>query len=119
MVRFRVTDHGLRVKGQVAPLPHGRYGFAIHENGDCSSHDGKSAGGYFQGTKGAPPLGRLDDLVANEQGVAAFQRAVPRLSLDGPNGIIGKALVVHAWPYDPDENIDAVPFLACGVIRGE
>jgi Cu-Zn family superoxide dismutase len=119
MVRVRATDDGLWLKGQVSPLPHGRYGFGIHENGDCTATDGKSAGGYFKAGAGAEPAGRLEDLVSGESEVAKLDLRLPNLALSGPSSVLGKSIVVHAWPYDPKQDLSSVPYLACGVIQAE
>jgi len=118
LLHVRIIDNGVLFRGNVTGLKAGLYGFGVHERGDCSAFDGKSAGGLIAGnTAGAAkPLGRLDDLVVEHDGAADLQR-VEQLSLSGTNSIVGKSLVVEAWPYDPKTDPTAVPFVACGVIR--
>lgn len=121
LVHVRILEHGVLLRGNVRGLKSGLYGFGIHEHGDCSAFDGKSAGGYFVGSAGSPgaPLGRLDDLVVEKDGGTEFERAEGKLSLSGPDTVLGRSLVVEAWPYDPKIDPATVPFVACGVITAE
>jgi Cu-Zn family superoxide dismutase len=99
----------------------GRYGFGIHERGDCSGFDGKSAGDYLgspQQAKGEP-LGHLEDLVIERNSDGTVERFEYKLGLSGPGSIVGKSVVIEAWPTDPKVDPKAVPFAACGVIRPE
>ena len=118
LVHLRATDQGLLLRGNVKGLKAGLYGLGIHQ-GDCSSLDGKSAGDYFAGTAGGEPIGRLEDLLIEHLGDTDFQRLETKLSLFGPDSIVGKSLVVHAWPYDPKVDVKTVPFVSCGVIQAE
>jgi superoxide dismutase, Cu-Zn family len=118
-IRFKLVEGGVLVKGAVSPLPHGLYGLGIHE-GDCSAHDGKSATAYVGPVDASGrPLGRLEDIASGEDGLAKLSVVDDRLKLSGAGSIIGKALVVHAWPYDPSVELERVPYLACGVIHAE
>jgi Cu-Zn family superoxide dismutase len=121
LVHVRIIDNGgVLFRGNVTGLKAGLYGFGVHERGDCSAFDGKSAGGLIAG-KGAAstkPLGRLEDLLVEHDGTANLQR-VEQLTLSGSDSIVGKSLVVEAWPYDPKTDPTAVPFVACGVIRAD
>ncbi len=121
LIRLRVTDQGILLRGTLTAIQAGRYGFGIRENGDCTAHDAKSAGGYFVGSKGTKeaPLGHLDDIVIESADSPDFQRVESKLSMSGPDSIIGKSIVVEAWPTDPKVDPKTVPFLACGVIRPE
>lgn len=101
----------------------------MHERGDCSAVDASSAGAHFNptaaphGRPGAAPhhLGDMDNLVADDEGVAQLDRVLPGLSLGTgrADDILGKAIVVHADPDDyrsqPAGNSGVR--LACGVIR--
>jgi Cu-Zn family superoxide dismutase len=121
LLHVRIIDNGVLFRGNVFGLKAGLYGFGVHENGDCSAFDGKSAGGLIaaNGSGSAKPLGRLDDLVVEHDGGANFQRVEERLTLSGSNSIVGKSLVVEAWPYDPKTDPTSVPFVACGVVRAD
>jgi Cu-Zn family superoxide dismutase len=120
MLRFAKTDHGVVIKGHIKGLSRGTFGFGIHERGDCSAMDGKSAGGYFNPTKTtARPLGQLDDVRANTKGVVEIDRVESKLDLAGNSAIVGKAIVVQAWAYDPNVDVKEVPFVACGVVQAQ
>lgn len=114
VVRFRITEKGVMLRGKIEGLSNGNFGMSIHEKGDCSAPDAKSVGPY------AKPLGQLEDVNADASGRAEFQRVEEKLkTLDGDEGVVGKALVIQAWPYDPKTDVKDVPFIACGVIRAE
>lgn len=121
LVRLRVTDQGVIMKGTLSAIQAGRYGFGIRENGDCSAHDAKSAGDYFVGSKGTKeaPVGHLEDILIEHADNADFQRVETKLSMSGPDSIIGKSIVIEAWATDPKVDPKTIPFLACGVIRPE
>lgn len=114
---LRTTEAGVLLKGRLNGLPAGSHALAIHEKGDCSAHDGKSVGGLFNPAGADPAVGRLGDLTTTEPGNTEVELTVAGLEMSGPNSIVGKALVVHAWPYDPAAELEKVPYLACGVIR--
>src|SRR5262245_2649105 len=108
--------------------PGTEHGFHIHEKGDCSSDDGTSAGGHFN------PLGKphahystpdrhagdMPALRADASGNAGVAVELDVITVtDGPTGIVGRGLIVHAQPDDyktqPTGNSGAR--LACGVIQ--
>lgn len=124
------ADGGVRVSGQVSGLkPNSEHGFHIHENGDCSSADGSSAGGHFnpgnsahgKHGQGVQHVGDLMSLRANASGMAVVQYETQQISLNANSkNIANRALIVHADPDDfttqPTGNAGAR--LACGVIQG-
>lgn len=125
-VRFSKQGDKVLIEAEFAGLTPGLHGFHVHEKGDCSAPDGSSAGAHFNPT-GAPHggptsaahhLGDLPMLAADEKGRAKLRMALASLALDGPNSIIGKALIVHAQADDfqtqPTGNSGAR--VACGVI---
>jgi len=126
VVRFEATAMGVRIVAQLEGLPAGAHGFHVHEFGDCSAADGTSAGGHFNpaGAPHASPdaaprhVGDLGNLTADTQGMATYDRTDATVRLDGPHGVIGRAVIVHAGADDlttqPTGNAGAR--LACGVI---
>jgi Cu/Zn superoxide dismutase len=120
MIRIRVTDQGVLLRGTLSAIQAGHYGFGIRD-GDCSAHDAKSAGDYFVGSKGTKeaPIGHLEDILIESAENADFQRLEPKLSMSGPDSILGKSLVIEAWATDPKVDPKTIPFIACGVIRPE
>jgi superoxide dismutase, Cu-Zn family len=126
-ILFVAEGDGVRVEGSITGLAPGRHGIHIHENGDCSSADASSAGGHFNPTHqshGAPEgdthhTGDFGNLTADASGVATISRVFAWLTLEGPDSIIGRSLVVHAEVDDlhsqPAGNSGAR--VACGVIQ--
>ena len=119
----------VRVSGKVTGHTKGPKGFHIHEKGDCSDPKGMSTGGHFNPGKhkhGAPygPVkhaGDLGNLNFNDQGTATFSFVVGDISVsaDRPDGIIGRAVIVHMDADDTktDPTGNAGGRVACGVIQ--
>jgi Cu-Zn family superoxide dismutase len=128
-VTFEAKDGKVLVTAKVEGLTPGEHGFHVHETGDCSAPDAKSAGGHFNPESvehGAPDspahhTGDLGNLVANESGVAEKSFEVDFLSLEegAKNSVRGKAVIVHGGADDmksqPSGN--AGPRVACGVVE--
>ena len=126
-VSFTETTSGVQVVAEVSGLTPGKHGFHVHEKGDCSDPEGKSAGGHFNpgGTEhGAPDAdvhhaGDLGNLMAGEDGNARLEAVFEGVSLSGDDGLIGRGLIVHADPDDlssqPTGNAGAR--VACAVIE--
>ena len=117
---------GVAVKASLKGLAAGNHGFHVHEFGDCTAPDGASAGGHFNpkaSPHGAPTdaarhAGDLGNIQAASDGTATLEWTDPAMKLDGPDGVIGQAVIVHANPDDmktqPTGN--AGGRVACGVI---
>jgi len=108
--------------------PNQEHGFHIHDKGDCSSGDGMSTGGHFnpQGKPHAHPstpdrhAGDMPAVKADDYGNASLSAELDIITVaEGPTGIVGRGLIVHAQPDDfktqPTGNAGAR--LACGVIQ--
>lgn len=129
IVSFSVTPRGVRVEVDLKGLAPGNHGFHIHEIGDCSSPDGKSAGGHFNpadvphaGPEAeAAHAGDLGNLEAGENGQARITIMSSRVTLgDGaPTDIMGRAVIVHADPDDLESQPTGAAGgrVACGVIE--
>ncbi len=128
-ITFTQVGDVVRVTGEVTGHTKGPKGFHIHAMGDCSAHDAMSAGGHFNPTNskhGGPyePVkhaGDLGNIVFNDTGVAKVNFTVGDISVsrDRPDGIIGRALMVHAQVDDlkTDPTGNAGGRVACGVIK--
>ena len=127
-VTFTEEAGGVRIYAMLSGLAPGEHGFHVHENGDCSAPDASSAGGHFNptGMDHAGPdaearhVGDFGNIVADQAGNASYERVDTHITLgDGPNSVIGRALVVHSEPDDltsqPSGN--AGSRIACGVIQ--
>ncbi|HHL72299.1 MAG TPA: superoxide dismutase family protein [Bacteroidetes bacterium] len=126
VVEFRQTEGGVRVSGEINGLPAGEHGFHVHQYGDCSGSDGKTAGGHFnpEGMEHGGPaaekrhIGDLGNITADEAGIAKIDFVDKKLSLNGPNSIIGRGVIVHEKADDMTSQPTgaAGARLACGVI---
>ena len=125
-VTFTKEGDKVKVVAHIDGLTPGKHGFHIHEWGDCSSKDGAAAGGHFNPSAAphaardasARHAGDLGNIEVAADGKAHVDFTDPMLKLDGPNSIIGHAVIVHANPDDlktqPTGNAGGRQ--ACGVI---
>lgn len=127
-VSFEQKGDKVLVDARVSGLPPGKHGFHIHEQGDCGSGDGMSAGGHFNptakphGNPDAPDhhAGDMPALAADAAGNAALRAELAPMSVgSGVTDIVGKAVIVHKdgddYATQPTGNAGAR--VACGVIR--
>lgn len=125
-VTFTPTDDGLEVSTQASGLAPGEHGYHIHIYGDCTAPDGTSAGTHFnlEGSSLNPPedidriTGDLGNLEAGEDGTATHETMLEGAELTGTKSIIGRAVIVHEKPNDPNDPPigGAGSRQACGVI---
>lgn len=96
-------DGPVTVTGEITGLAEGKHGFHVHEFGD-NTNGCISAGPHFNPNKkehGAPDaeirhVGDLGNIVADGSGSAKINITDSLISLNGPNSIIGRTVVVHA-----------------------
>ena len=96
-VELRPAAGGVRVTGIVGGLTrNGAHGLQVHERGDCSAVDARSAGNYFDPSGARGVGGSSDRIVADPDGVAKVDLLLRGAVLGGgaPNDIAGRALVV-------------------------
>ena len=127
IVHFTQSGDKIKIEAMLEGLKPGPHGFHIHETGDCSSVDFKSAGGHFNpshkshgAADGAERHGGdLGNIVADSKGKAKLTVEAASLSMSGAQSIIGRAIVLHAGPDDlksqPAGN--SGDRIACGVIE--
>ena len=126
-VEFKETDDGVEVTANLEGLKKGDHGFHIHEKGDCSAPDAKSAGGHFNPSNhkhGAPDAaehheGDLGNITADKDGKATATMTIKGVTLkEGDTSIVGKGFIIHAKKDDmktqPTGN--AGDRVGCGVI---
>ena len=108
IITFTQTDNGVLVVADIQGLTEGKHGFHIHQYGDCSGEDGKTTGGHFNPLNkkhGAPGdverhVGDLGNVIADASGKAHLEMEDHIIQLNGPNSIIGRAIIVHAGEDD-------------------
>lgn len=125
-VRFHKSPQGIHITAQISGLTPGIHGFHIHEFGDCSCKDASCAGGHFNPTNAqhGPPnqakshRGDLGNIHADNSGNAFYDSVNKYIQLNGPNSIIGRALIIHENADDlssqPTGNSGAR--VGCGII---
>ena len=125
-LRFTQVGDRVRITGDIAGHRRGKKAIHIHEKGDCSSADAMSAGGHFNpgktthGAPGAGHAGDLGNLTFDEYGASVnLMVSGIAVSNSAPNGIIGRAVIVHAEEDDlkTDPTGNAGGRVACGVIE--
>ena len=117
------------IKGRIQGLKPGEHGFHIHEFGDMS--DGcASMGGHYNpdgvdhGDLEEGHVGDLENVTANEDGIADFIIVAKRVDLVGDRSVVGRGIVIHKDTDDLGRGGDAESLktgnagdrLACGVI---
>ncbi len=117
--KIRIIDRGdgASVLVSMMNIPPGDFRIAIHENANCSSPNGFSAGPAW-----APPGKRPQDLIptqhANSEDRAESSLRVAGLRANGANGVAGRSVVVYAGSNvteaQPDVPNEAI---ACGVFE--
>jgi Cu-Zn family superoxide dismutase len=128
VVTFRSVDDGkVQIEAKLAGLPpNSKHAIHIHQYGDLTSKDGKSAGDHYNplGHKhGLPDVkerhaGDFGNLESDQNGNADFKLVVDNISLAGRlSPIIGRSVVVHAKPDDGSQpSGNAGERIAVGVI---
>lgn len=123
------TEGGVHVLLTVEGLDAGDHGAHVHETGDCSSPDGKSAGGHFNpqtkdhGLPGADKrhLGDLGNITISKDGKGTLDITAPGANLKSSDALsfVGRAIIVHAKKDDGGQPTgNAGDRVGCGVIKG-
>jgi Cu-Zn family superoxide dismutase len=124
---FTPADGGVRVHVELTGAPPGAHGLHLHQIGDCSAPDATSAGDHFNPgghQHGGPDMaerhaGDFGNIMVGQDGTGHLELVAAGLTIDsGPNGVVGRAVVVHANPDDltsqPAGNAGAR--IGCGVV---
>jgi len=125
---FTEVAGGVKVTVQVAGAPPGKVATHVHETGDCSAPDGKSAGGHYTPASkphGLPPaaerhLGDLGniDIGADGKGVTEIVIQGATLREGEPSSYLGRSIIVHDKVDDGGQPVgNAGGRIGCGVIR--
>lgn len=124
---FAEVEGGVKVTVKVAGAPPGKVATHVHETGDCSAPDAKSAGGHFNpATKahGLPPsgerhLGDLGNIEIKPDGTGVTEVTVMGATLKetDPSSYLGRAIIVHEKQDDGGQPVgNAGARIGCGVI---
>ena len=117
------------IKGTITGLEAGEHGLHIHEFGDMSEGC-KSMGAHYNpdgvdhGDLKQGHVGDLENVLADDKGVAEFSIVAKRVDLIGERSVIGRGIVIHEDEDDLGKGGDAESLktgnagerLACGVI---
>jgi Cu-Zn family superoxide dismutase len=131
IVKFMQDGAKIKIHATIKGLPAGKHGFHIHEWGDLSKGCA-TAGPHFNPTKkshGGPMederhVGDLGNIESDGSNESEYFLEDHLIRLEGPNSILGRALVIHENEDDlgkgnfPDskETGHAGGRIACGVI---
>jgi Cu-Zn family superoxide dismutase len=126
-ISFKEVEGGVEVTANIEGLKPGDHAYHVHEKGDCSAPDAKSAGGHFNPSghqHGAPDAaehheGDFGNLTAGKDGKATKTFVMKGITLaDGPTSIVGKGFIVHekADDFKTQPTGNAGGRVACGVI---
>lgn len=128
-VTFTEVNGKVMMDAKLSGLTPGNHAIHIHETGDCSAPDGKSAGGHWNPTnknhgkwmQDPFHIGDIGNLVADEQGNGFISRETDLWCIDcedSNKNIISKAIIIHAGPDDFSSQPSgaAGPRVGCGEI---
>lgn len=106
-VVFTETDGKVKMVAIIGGLPAGEHAIHIHENADCSSDDGSSAGGHWNptaqphgkwGADGGYHKGDIGNFTASQTGNGTITKITDEwcIGCGDPNkDIVGKSVIVH------------------------
>jgi len=127
-VTFTETEDGVRMVAELQGVEGaGMHGIHVHEAGECSAPDFKSAGGHFnpEGTDHACPpalprhAGDFGNIEVGEDGAGILTLTSDLVTVaPGPTSVVGKAVILHAGADDcaSQPSGAAGARLACGVV---
>jgi len=129
-IMFTSNDGEVTMKVDLKGLAQGEHAIHLHENGDCSSDDAKSAGGHWNpsgedhGKWGNDDyhMGDIGNLEVGNDGMASMTFSTSKWCLgcdDDKKNIMNKAVIVHAGADDFESQPSgaAGARVACGVIK--
>ena len=125
---FSIHDGLVMILVEVKGAPPGVHAVHVHEIGDCTAPDGKSAGGHFNPgghPHGGPDTaerhaGDLGNMTVKEDGAGSFMVHTDLLAIaEGDSAVTGRAIVIHekADDYVSQPTGAAGGRIGCGVIN--
>lgn len=130
-ITFTETADGASYEAHINGLSGvGSHGFHIHQTGDCSSDDFKSAGGHFNPADtlhGAPTdderhAGDLGNIEVDESGNGSLLGSSNLITVGaGAKSVVGRGIILHEGTDDlvSQPTGAAGARLACGVVQGD
>lgn len=128
-VTFKQVAGKVIMQADLEGLSVGNHAIHIHAIGDCSSDDGKSAGGHWNPTdenhgkwmEKPFHIGDIGNLVVGEDGKGSISRETDLWCVgcnDTTKNVVGKAIIVHEGPDDFSSQPSgaAGPRVGCGEI---
>jgi len=109
---FKEVNGEVLLKGKFLNLSPGTHAIHIHEKADCSSEDGKSAGGHWNptfqnhgkwGDKNGYHKGDIGNIEVDENGYGKITMKTSEWCIgcdDETKNILGKAIIVHQGTDD-------------------
>ncbi|WP_437306127.1 superoxide dismutase family protein [Sorangium sp. So ce388] len=127
---FTEVDGGVKVNVQVSGAPKGKVAVHVHETGDCSAPDAKSAGAHYNPENhphGLPDasarhLGDLGNIEVKADGTGTHEIVAKGANLKqgAPNTFLGRAIIVHEKQDDGGQPAgNAGGRIGCGVIQSK
>lgn len=129
-IDFMEEDGQVTMKVNLMGLSEGEHAIHIHETGDCSSDDGKSAGGHWNPSSenhgkwntDAFHMGDIGNMEVGADGKATMTFKTDKWCLgcdDNTKNIMDKAVIVHggADDFKSQPSGAAGKRVACGVIK--
>ena len=110
-VAFTEAEGKVGLEANIIGLSKGKHAIHIHETGDCSASDGKSAGGHWNptgvdhGKWGDEPFhkGDIGNLEASGDTITVMTLTTDRWCIgceDENKNILNKAIIIHEGPDD-------------------
>ena len=107
---FKQSGDTITLTVEIQNAAAGVHAVHIHESGDCSSPDGKSAGGHWNPTdvphgkwgEGEFHLGDIGNMTVGEDGTAKIELTTDQweMGTGSIRDIVGKGIIVHAGTDD-------------------
>ncbi len=107
---FKQSGDTITLTVEIQHAAPGVHAVHIHESGDCSSPDGKSAGGHWNPTdvphgkwgEGEFHLGDIGNMTVGEDGTAKIELTTDQweMGTGSIRDIVGKGVIVHAGADD-------------------
>ena len=128
MAVFTQNDNQITLTIEIQHAAPGVHAVHIHESGDCSSPDGKSAGGHWNPTgvahgkwgEGEFHLGDLGNITVGEDGTGGIELTTDlwEIGTGSDVDVVGRGIVVHAGADDftSQPSGDAGARIGCGAI---